>query len=238
MSEKIQWAALTHVGLVRDHNEDNFFVDDQRGIGFVADGMGGHDAGEVASALAVAVVQESTVDGKSLEEAMIDAHRAIVAHPQGGGRRNSMGTTGVGVRISGTRAEVTWVGDSRAYLFDGDTLRPISKDHTPVQDMVDAGLITVQQARNHARRNEISQALGVAYQNHIYPSTVGVYFSPGSVILLCSDGLTEHLPDEQIQSILAQGTRNLEGAAQRLLDMALDEGGSDNITILLAKALA
>lgn len=238
MTPKTEWAAATDVGLVRDHNEDAFFVDEAAGIGFVADGMGGHDAGEVASALAVETVRREVAAGSSLADALIQAHKAIVAHPNGGGH-HGMGTTGVAVRVEGNQVEVAWVGDSRAYLFDGEQVYALTKDHTPVQEWVSAGRLSADDARRHPRRNEISQALGVGNgYNRVEPSTARAYFGRGSVVLLCSDGLTEHLSDADLKGTLAQGTRPLEGAARRLIQAALQGGGTDNITVVLVKALA
>ena len=237
MIKRIEWVGLTHVGLVREHNEDNFFIDPQANVGFVADGMGGHEAGEVASALAVETMKRSVADAENLDTGLVKAHRAILAHPKGGGRRG-MGTTGVAVRIRGAQAEVAWVGDSRAYLWQNQILHPLSKDHTPVQMMVDRGTITAHQARTHPQRNEITQALGAAYDNVVYPGTVQARLGSGDVILLCSDGLTEHLSDERIAQLMAAGTRNLQALAERLVEAALDDGGSDNITVVLGKALA
>lgn len=237
MTPKTEWAAQTDVGLLRDHNEDAFFIDEQLGVGFVADGMGGHDAGEVASALAVETVQAQVREGVGLKDALLKAHKAIVAHPNGGSRRRGMGTTGVAIQVQGNQAEVAWVGDSRAYLFDGEKLYPMTKDHTPVQEMVDQGKLTVEDARVHPRRNEITQALGVGIGGKIAPSVARAYFGAGSVVLLCSDGLTEHLSDAQIADILARGTRPLEKAAERLVQAALADGGSDNVTVVMVKAL-
>ena len=237
MITRIEWAGLTHVGLVREHNEDNFFIDPEANVGFVADGMGGHEAGEVASALAVEVMKRSVADAQNLDTGLVRAHRAILAHPRGGGWRG-MGTTGVAVRIRGADAEIAWVGDSRAYLWQDQVLYPLSKDHTPVQMMVDRGTITAHQARSHPQRNEITQALGAAYEDVVYPGSAQARLASGDVVLLCSDGLTEHLSDERIAQLLASGTRNLQAAAERLVEAALDDGGSDNITVVLGKAIA
>lgn len=238
----IQWAGLTDTGRVRDHNEDDFFIHPVAGVAAVADGMGGHEAGEVASALAVNTLRMALVeDAEDLPTAMIRAHRAILAHPQGGGvgqgrGRLGMGTTAVAVRVRESEAEFCWVGDSRAYLLQDGRLAPVSRDHTPVQEMVDRGLISVAQARLHPRRNEITQALGVAYEDRIIPGLAKARIAPGDILLLCSDGLTEHLPDSLLEEILASGGRSLEGLAERLVREALDAGGSDNITVVLGRA--
>lgn len=238
MTSNTTWVGMTHTGLVRDHNEDSYFVSEEAGVGMVADGMGGHESGEVASALAVQTVQQALAQGVDLVEALRQAHTAIVKHPKSGGAK-SMGTTGVLVRVQGSQAEVAWVGDSRAYLFDGDRLYPLTKDHTPVQEMVDAGRLTVDQARTHKARNQINQALGIPSRTYpVKPGYQKAYFDVGSVILLCSDGLTEHLSDQRIFQQLSAGTRNLEAVAQRLIDEALDEGGTDNISVVLVKRLA
>lgn len=237
MIKRIEWAGLTHVGLVRSHNEDNFFIDAKAQTAFVADGMGGHAAGDVASALAVEVMRQAVEDSEDLSAGLIRAHRAILSHPKGGGHRG-MGTTGVALRIQDREAEVAWVGDSRAYLWQNQALLPLSKDHTPVQAMVDRGVITEEQARTHHQRNEIEQALGAAYADVVYPSKSRAWIDSGDVILLCSDGLTEHLSDDRIAQLLAAGTRNIQATAERLVEAALDDGGSDNITVVLAKPTA
>lgn len=237
MTSKTQWVGLTHTGLVRDHNEDAFFVDDTLEVGMVADGMGGHESGEVASALAIEATRKAMAQGGDLVDALKQAHAAILKHPKASDKR-PMGTTGVLVRLKGGQAEVAWVGDSRAYLFDGQALYPLSKDQTPVQEMVDAGKITVDQARTHARRNEINQALGIHTRSQpLTPGYQKAHLNEGSVILLCSDGLTEHLSDDRIFQQLSAGTKNLEAVAKRLVDEALDEGGTDNITVVLVKKL-
>lgn len=230
----MQWVGKTHVGLVRDHNEDAFFVDTQGASALVADGMGGHESGEVASAIAIDVVKSALRDQTSLPDAIRKAHAAILKHPKGGGFRG-MGTTAVGIIAKGTLADIAWVGDSRAYLFDGDRLQAISKDHTPLQELVDAGRLTPEQARVHPRRNEITQALGLGGIDDIEPGQARVYLGPKSIVLLCSDGLTEHLTDLQIEQILQRHGHSLEKAADLLIDAALDDGGTDNITVVLAK---
>jgi len=238
MATHIQWAGLTDTGRQRDHNEDDYFIDTALGLAMVADGMGGHEGGEVASALAVQTVREAVAGGMGLTEALKKAHKAIVAHPKGGGAR-PMGTTAVAVQVNGFQAEVAWVGDSRAYLFNGERLLPLTKDHTPVQQLVDAGKLSMEEARHHKHRNQILQALGSENRHYpIRPETQKAYLDVGSVILLCSDGLTEHLSDEQIFQQLKAGTKHLEATVQRLVDEALDEGGSDNITVVLLKRVA
>lgn len=246
MTINIKWAGLTHVGLVREHNEDNFFFSPDLNVGFVADGMGGHHAGEVASAIAVETMRKSVEDREDLDTGLIRAHQAILTDPRGGGVRG-MGTTGVGVRIRGRDVEVAWVGDSRAYLWQDQALLPLTKDHTPVQEMLDRGIITPEQARTHQNRNEITQALGVAYADIIYPGRSVARLSEGDAVLLCSDGLTEHLNDAQLARIFMSGGRHRtfmsgghrpEVLAERFVEEALDDGGSDNITVVIAKAYA
>lgn len=237
MNINIKWAGLTDVGLVREHNEDNFFFSPELGVGFVADGMGGHDAGEVASAIAVETMRKAMEDKEKLDTALMRAHQAILSHPRGGGVRG-MGTTGVGVRILGQDVEVAWVGDSRAYLWQDQRLLPLTKDHTPVQEMIDRGIITPDMARVHPNRNEITQALGVAYADIIYPGRSLARLAGGDVVILCSDGLTEHLSDARMARILESRSRHPEILAERLVGEALDDGGSDNITVVVAKAYA
>jgi len=149
-----------------------------------------------------------------------------------------MGTTGVVVHLQAGQADIAWVGDSRAYLFDGENLYPLTKDHTPVQEMVNAGKLSAEEARTHPQRNRVNQALGIQSSScPIKPGTQKAYFGVGSVILLCSDGLTEHVSDAMLLQIFRSGTRNLEVTARRLMEAALDDGGSDNITVILVKCL-
>ena len=237
----IHWAGLTHTGRVREHNEDSFLVHPDSGVAVVADGMGGHESGEIASALAVEVLRQSLVeDVEDLPTGMARAHKAILEHPRGAGTMGaagrSMGTTAVAVRVRGNEAEFCWVGDSRAYIFQDGRLVPASRDHTPVQDMVDRGLISPLQARTHHRRNEVTQALGVAYGDLVIPGVAQARLEPGDVILLCSDGLTEHLSDARLEQLVAAGGHDPQALAVQMVEEALEAGGSDNITVVLGRA--
>ena len=234
MNPTFQWAGLTHPGLVRPHNEDAFFIDAAQGVAVVADGMGGHENGEVASALALTTVQESMAEGRTMADAMGCAHRAILSHPSGRGNR-SMGTTAVGLHCRGQEAEVCWVGDSRAYLFHDGMLRALTADHSFVQDLVERKILTPEQARTDSRRNRLTAALGAGFSDLLTVDRQPVRLPFGSVVLLCSDGLMEHLSDDDIRAVLARGTTDLNGAAQRLVDAALAGGGKDNVTVVLVK---
>ena len=228
----------THVGLRREHNEDCFAVERDLGLFLVADGMGGHEAGEVASALARDVIVEQVRAKMALTEALGEAHQAIMRHPQGGhfGSKRGMGTTAVVVRMQGPDFEAAWVGDSRIYLLDArKKLLQVSRDHTPVQDLVDAGRVTAEQARKHPMRNILSQALGMA-DNDLLVDLVDGRLAAGESLLLCSDGLSEDVEDKEIARILA-GPGKAQAKIDALIAAALAGGGSDNITAVLVERL-
>jgi serine/threonine protein phosphatase PrpC len=228
---------LTHNGLVRDHNEDAFVVREDLGLFIVADGMGGHEAGEVASLLACQTIERAIELGDRLDDAIKQAHAAIMAHPASDGPRG-MGTTVVAVKIEKNGDFLAaWVGDSRIYQVDQHQydrrLRAISRDHTPVQDLVDGGKITEAQARKHPRRNIINQALGVTIGHYPIVDTVSGHLEPNEIILLCSDGLSGDLDDEAIGAILCTEIQDaIQLQCDALVEAALENGGQDNITVI------
>ena len=156
----IEFGLLSHVGLRREHNEDTFYGDSELGLWLVADGMGGHEFGEVASAMARDIIVREVRGGTHLIDAIRRADSEIIEHSK---RRNDalpMGTTVASARINQNRFEVAWVGDSRAYLWNGE-LQQLSHDHSYVQELIEQGAITAEQARSHPHRNVVTQALGV-----------------------------------------------------------------------------
>jgi serine/threonine protein phosphatase PrpC len=231
---KFNEACATHTGLVREANEDAFFSDPALGLWIVADGMGGHHAGEVASAIVIEEIPRSLQQGDNLAAAIESAHKAIRdAAAQGKGGWN-MGSTVVALKLDGLRYEIAWVGDSRAYRWDGADLRQLTKDHSYVQLLLDKGLIAEEDIRTHPSRNMISQGLGVG---GLDGKTVKVdlacgVLAVGETLLLCSDGLTGEVRDDAIASIMAATKDNPERLG-RLIDAALDGGGADNITAIL-----
>jgi PPM family protein phosphatase len=231
----IEFGHATHTGLRREHNEDTYCADAELGLWLVADGMGGHEHGEVASALARDLVMQEILAGKPLADAIQYADAEIIRHSEGKGSERPMGTTVVAVHLRGDSFEVAWVGDSRIYLHHG-TLKQISRDHSYVQELVDNGVITPEQAKNSPHKNVVTQALGVTQPDQLKVETLRGTLSPGMQLLLCSDGLTEEVDDADISKILAAGFGAQE-AVDHLILSALDNGGSDNVTAVVIKCV-
>ncbi|PKM08624.1 MAG: protein phosphatase [Gammaproteobacteria bacterium HGW-Gammaproteobacteria-4] len=230
----IEFGHLSHVGLRRDLNEDTYDANAEKGLWLVADGMGGHEYGEVASALARDAAMESARAGSSLSDAIRYAAHTVAAYSQGRRSALPMGTTIAMAATTADHYEVAWIGDSRAYLWDGQ-LRQISQDHSLVQEMVAQGAITSDQARSHPRRNVVTQALGVTDPDHLRIGVAQGQWCAGRQLLLCTDGLTEHVPDSRIAQILAREALSAQELVDHLVFCALRGGGSDNITVVLAR---
>ncbi len=231
----IEFGHLTHPGLRRDLNEDTYYGDGELSLWLVADGMGGHACGEVASALARETIVREIRRGATLAQAIRVADEEIIRTSR---RRNDslpMGTTVVAARVQGNRYEVAWVGDSRAYLWRDGTLAQLSQDHSVVQEMVSQGNLTAEQARAHPHRNVVTQALGVTDPAHLNVATTTGELRPGMQLLLCSDGLTEEVEDQGIARTLAFDDASAQECVDTLVAAALDGGGSDNITVILVR---
>lgn len=233
-------SAKTHTGNVRQGNEDAFFSDDALGLWLVADGMGGHEAGEVASAIASKTVAEEIRSGKTLAEAIQSAHHAILQGAQDGEGAHGMGSTIVAIhQVADNSWELGWVGDSRAYLWsqdsEGGQLQQISRDHSYVQALLDSGAITQVDAENHPEKNVITQCLGSVELSNVRVDTVTMEWKAGQKILMCSDGLSDEVSDEEIASILANNNDS-KVAVEKLIEAALKNGGKDNITAVLVDA--
>ena len=231
----IEFGHLTHVGLRRDLNEDTYYGDSELGLWLVADGMGGHACGEVASALARETIVREIRDGTPLAQAIRIADEEIIRTSR---RRNDtlpMGTTVVAVRVRGNRFEVAWVGDSRAYLWRDGNLAQLSQDHSYVQELIAQGALTSEQARSHPHRIVVTQALGVTDPNHLNVETMTGELRPGMQLLLCSDGLTEEVDDKGIASTLRHDDCSAQECVDTLIAAALDGGGSDNVTAILVR---
>ena len=231
----IEFGHISHVGLRRELNEDTYYGDSELGLWLVADGMGGHACGEVASALARETIVREIRAGVSLAQAIRIADEEIIRASR---RRNDslpMGTTVVAARIQGDRFEVAWVGDSRAYLWRDGTLAQLSHDHSYVQELISQGAITVDQARTHPHRNVVTQALGVTDPQNLNVETLSGELRPGMQLLLCSDGLTEEVDDGSISQVLSHTECSAQECVDGLVAAALDGGGSDNITVVLIR---
>ncbi|MEM9533193.1 MAG: Stp1/IreP family PP2C-type Ser/Thr phosphatase [Pseudomonadota bacterium] len=227
----IEFGHGTHVGLRREHNEDTYSAEPELGLWLVADGMGGHDLGEVASAIARDTVVAEVAEGHSLSESIATAAQRIVDQSKARQSAMPMGTTLVATHISNNTFEVAWVGDSRVYHWNGH-LKQLTSDHSYVQELVDQGAISPEQAKTHPHRNVVTQALGVTEPGSLRVDTVSGTLKGGEKLLLCSDGLTEEVDDEYIAHILS---RNLDPqeSVDHLILAALDHGGSDNVTVIL-----
>jgi protein phosphatase len=232
----IEFGHGTHTGLRREHNEDTYCADPDMGLWLVADGMGGHEHGEVASALARDVVIREVHKGQALASAIQSADEEIIRHSNEKRSERPMGTTVVAVRVRNHDYEVAWVGDSRVYLWNG-ALRQISQDHSYVQELIDQGAITPEQARSHPHRNVVTQALGVTDPESLKVETISGELRPGFQILLCSDGLTEEVDDAAIAALLAQTDLSAQECVDHLISTALDGGGSDNVTVVLLRRI-
>lgn len=226
----------TDVGRVRDHNEDTYIAVPENGLWAVADGMGGHSAGEIASAIAVEVIAAEVGNGCPLDEAIEKAHQAILQAALEGQGAPGMGCTVVALKLSGYEVEVAWVGDSRAYLWDG-ALRPLSRDHSFVQQLIDSGAISEEEARHHPQRSVITQALGADELKTVRVDSVRDILARGERLLLCSDGLTGEVDDAYIADVMSR-TSDSQQAVEQLIAAANNNGGSDNVTVILVDAPA
>jgi serine/threonine protein phosphatase PrpC len=239
-------AGATHVGRVRQGNEDAFVVDPARGVFLVADGMGGHAAGEVASAIAAETVgralakaADDGADPARLEQALSQsfhaAHQAIGRRSASDPLTEGMGTTctACGVLPDGT-FRIGHVGDSRAYLLRDGALAQVTRDHTWVQREVDAGRLSPRQARTHRLAHIITRALGVDAAED--PEIVAGALVPGDLLLLATDGLTGMVSDRRLARIL-RSTLSPQEAAATLIEEANAAGGADNVTAVLVRAL-
>jgi PPM family protein phosphatase len=227
---------LTHAGKVRQNNEDALLVSggEDETLFVVADGIGGFEAGEVASSLAIDVLKDLQPD-QPFKAAIGEANRRIVAAGRGDEKLSGMGTTVVAIRFGGKQgepvAEVAHVGDSRAYLVRGGDMNPITEDHSLVAELVRSGDLTRDEAAEHPQKNLITRALGA--DEEVDVDTAIVHIEAGDRILLCSDGLSDMVSETGISEILAEYPDDPERAARVLLSSALDAGGNDNITVVV-----
>jgi PPM family protein phosphatase len=227
---------LTHAGKVRQNNEDALLLGggEDETLFVVADGIGGFEAGEVASSLAVDVLKDLQPD-EPFKAAIGEANRRIVAAGRGDEKLSGMGTTVVAIRFGGKQgepvAEVAHVGDSRAYLVRGGDMNPITEDHSLVAELVRSGDLTRDEAAEHPQKNLITRALGA--DEEVDVDTAILPIEAGDRILLCSDGLSDMVSETVISEILAESPDDPERAARVLLSAALDAGGNDNITVVV-----
>lgn len=250
----LQHSAATDVGLKRTNNEDTILSNPRAGLWLVADGMGGHAAGEVASAIVAETIEQQISCGATLEQAIRQAHRAVIDAADAGRGGPGMGSTVVALHSQGTSYEIAWVGDSRAYLWQprgklnalvgGDTvvddgaeqlygeLIQLTTDHSYVQMLFDTGAISADEMHKHPDKNIITQCLGSVDIDAVAVDVCRMKWYPDDCILLCSDGLSDAVSDEQIQQVL-QDKGDVQSATQALIALALEQGGADNISVTL-----
>lgn len=236
---RIDYACGTDVGKTRELNEDNFLSEPDIGLWAVADGMGGHEAGEIASGIVVRELPKYVRQGETLPDAIDLVHGMIRMAVQEGEGAPGMGATVVALKLDGLNYEVAWVGDSRAYLWNGRVLRRLTKDHSYVQMLLDHDMILESEIPTHPARNVISQGLGVGGvdSDAVKPGVAQGSVKPGETLLLCSDGLTGEVDDKKIADILAH-SNDAQGRVNALIRAALDAGGRDNVTVIAVTPLS
>lgn len=248
LAEALEFAAATDRGRLRDHNEDAVFANPNLGLAILADGMGGYKAGEVASGMATTLLAaelEAGLAGRSpaapsggepfarrcLRGSVSRVNAEILAAANSRPECAGMGTTLVAALFFDNRVAVAHLGDSRLYRLRGDELRALTRDHSFLQEQIDRGLLTAAEARHSQQRNLVTRALGVdpAVDIELHEHAVAV----GDLYLLCSDGLTDMLDDEQIGRVLQLHAGKPDLAARQLIRIANDNGGHDNVSVIL-----
>lgn len=222
------FAALTHVGRRDGGNQDAIGWNESQGLWLVADGMGGHERGQAASALVKQTLLASAA-GADLTERVLEAHRAVARAGSSNDAPSNMGSTVVCARFGARECEIVWVGDSRAYLWRRGSLSRLTRDHSYVESLRQGERMSEAQARAHPESNVLTQTLGMG---STVPSRVVLGLRPHDWILLCSDGLTSELDDAAIAESLARSA-SPQAAAEHLLDAALVHGGRDNISVIV-----
>jgi protein phosphatase len=248
---KLAYQALTDVGRKRKGNEDSLITNPEQGLFVVADGMGGHAAGEVASKVAVDAINEFvcltggdeeitwpfgldegiSYDGNRLKTAVRYANRKVLEAVKEKAEYEGMATTVAAALVDGATVNLAHVGDSRVYLFRGGELKQLTSDHSWVNEQLQSGIISTDQARSHPLRNVVTRALGgkTDLQVDMQCHTMQV----GDLLLMCSDGLTTMVPDDQITGVLTEADGDIQAAGTRLVAAANARGGEDNITVVL-----
>ncbi len=230
--QDISFGSRTDIGYVRDHNEDSLIIIPP--LFAVADGMGGHEAGEIASEITVNTLAElapSHLDAEGLTAAVEAANYNVMKAPRQGIGRDGMGTTLTAAMLEGERLLIAQVGDSRAFLLHKGHLQQITRDHSLMADLIEAGQITPEEARVHPNRSVITRAIGSDI--HMRPDIYELNVDAGDRILLCSDGLSSMISNNAIESIMRRQS-DAQHCADELVTAALENGGADNVTVVVA----
>jgi serine/threonine protein phosphatase PrpC len=248
----LEMAKATHTGMVRSHNEDSIATDAEIGLAVLADGMGGYNAGEVASGIATALISSETREAlvrqaphevdratgspfakKLLADIIAKANTSIFQSANSQPQYAGMGTTLVVALFCNNQIMIAHIGDSRCYRQRDGKLEQVTRDHSLLQEQIDSGLLTKEAAKRSQNKNLVTRALGiepaVEAEIHTYPA------QEGDIYLICSDGLNDMVEDEDIEMTLGALGANLPLAAEQLVQMANDNGGRDNISVVLIK---
>lgn len=231
----------THPGMVRENNEDFIIIDEEIGLFLIADGVGGHASGEIASCLAGKTIHanlKEIIDTQSnydidqtILESFRNAHNSILYNSTIEKKNNGMATTVVMLLFQNNQVIVAHVGDSRAYVLNSSNLSQLTEDHSLVANLVRKGEISERAARSHKMRHMISQCLGS--DRYWGPDIKKLSVNNSEIFLLCSDGLTDMVKDKEIQKVLNRKGGNLQNIADKLVDLANKRGGRDNISLIL-----
>ncbi len=254
LKDKITITGITDEGLVRDHNEDSIASDAELGLLVLADGMGGHKGGEVASAIAVDSIMQDlrknlplinpgntdektgySIESMLIEKAIKDANFKIYTAAQNNNKYEGMGTTVVVLLLYDNRITVAHVGDSRLYRQRDDLLEQMTRDHTLLQELVDRGFYTKKEARESLNKNLVTRAVGV--NTSVDVDLLEDIALIDDTYLLCSDGLTDMITDDLIEDILLNYRDDQEKVTTELIKQAKDHGGKDNVSVMLAKVI-
>ncbi len=252
--EKIEIVNVSDVGKCRPHNEDSTLSDSSEGLVILADGMGGYKGGEVASAIAVTSIHfeilaglgkiqrgkktensEISLESDVIKNAITLANSEIYSTAQTDQQCQGMGTTIIVALFHNNKCTIGHVGDSRAYRKRANTFTQITKDHSLIQELIDRGMYTPEEAVKHAPKNLVTRAMGIDSQVEV---DIGEdIVEPGDIYMLCSDGLNDMVGDEEIHLTLSKYSANLAQASDELVRLANSKGGKDNISIILVKVL-
>jgi len=251
---KIDFAELTDTGRVRDHNEDAIGSDPDIGLMVLADGMGGYNAGEVASGIAVQIVSDLAIEGAArenrdeidshsglmrqsivLRDAIYRANKIIFQTAQSQTHCEGMGTTIVACMFYDNKVSIAHVGDSRAYRLRGESFEQLSLDHSLLQELVDRGFYSAEEAQRSTNRNYVTRALGVEPSVEVEVHEFEVL--PGDIYLLCSDGLPDMVEDDDIHLTISTFNASLDIVGKQLIELANDHGGRDNVSVQLAQVI-